>query len=294
MNSNKGLFKVFTVVTVCLALVLAAPISSHAALLPNWVISKVLNTFTGSVYDEVGGFFTREGLSLAQVDQVKMDAAQSFYAYVYDDKLGHFGLTQQGSYNGGQQSYGYGSELMDRKFSYHDWLYYDQYDELGEASPTISVSGKGMITPPLDDTDFVQFGTLRSWNAKYVVTSTYSNPTGDQGLRKNPKDYLAEVEYFLNDLDYSHNTGISSVPRYESQKRAVMLDSVASSQAQVDLLENNTELNGRAYAYGSCTRVWRLKIPSWNLWDVLTTQRDQLLTKFISECEWVIDEKTVH
>ena len=264
----------------------------HSATLPGWIISKIDGAFTGAVFDSVGGYFTREGKTVAQVDQVLLDRANSVYVQWYENKLGPYGATEQTSYNSGQQTYGIGSEIKSRKFSYHDWLYFDQYDQYAKTSPTKRISGKGYYVPPTDDSDFIQFGTLQGWTALFIVTSTYSNPTGDQGLRRPPGDYIAEVEYRLSDLDYHHETGITSVSRNMPSKKIVSLDKIATSQAQVDLLENNTELNGRANAYGACTRTWRLKTPDWNLWDVL--QSDQIVAQFLDQCEWVVNEVISH
>lgn len=122
------------------------------------------------------------------------------------------------------------------------------------------VFGMGIPTTPMSSTI--------EWDAAsidfYAVHGSYTNPTGDQGLRAIPPNrfYPVQVTYQLADISMDPVTGAhNDVLRRKMARRVCQLDSTGQPQpVQLNLLENFTRLADYPIAIGSAKRRWRLDL----------------------------------
>ena len=280
------------------AILLAAHISAKADLYSvlikagDYIMGKVVEGIDGAIMDTAGRMVTREGESIASAGAVWMDQGNSVNATWYADEFSGYQQTYQQNHLQGEEHVNGGFELLDRDFSYHHWNVYN-IDESGTISTRSQVAGKGIVTVVNDDETWIGTGTIKYWDAKYVIFSNYSN-SGGEGLRDPQGKFALEIRFKLADLDYTLAEGLTSSERDRMSRFPVKVSKIqADKVTNIDLLPDNTEITLGPSAHGICKRKWKAQWPNDSLinWSTMAIHNPkELIDTLINEHDWIVYE----
>ena len=258
----------------------------------DYIMGKVVEGIDGAIMDTAERMVTREGESVASAGAVWMDYGNSVNANWYGDEFSGYQQTYQQNHRQGEEHANGGFELLDRDFSYHHWHVYN-IDESGKIITQSQVAGDGIVTVVNDDETWIGTGTIKYWDAKYVIFSNYSN-SGGEGLRDPQGEFPLEIRFKLADLDYTLAEGLTSVERSKESRRVVQVSKIqADKVTNVDLLPDNTEIVSGPSAHGTCKRKWKAQWPNSNVlnWTSLAIHNPkELIDTLINEHQWVVYE----
>lgn len=299
MDQNTTGFLKCKVTTLALATIMITP-NALALDIPGWVIGKIVSIAEDAVFDSANDMITRPGVSIARAGSVFKDEAKAVEAFWASDVFGNFHMTTQANHLQGEVKVNGGFDLLDRRFSYHDWTYAmyenDSLTEVPILGDTQRLAGNGIKVVVNDQDTFIGSGTIKLWNAFYVVESNYSIE-GDESLRNTPDKFKLRVDYKLADLNYSAENGLTSVERsYPSHKQVWVSKVQKDKVTNVDLLKDNTEIVSGPIAYGMCKRIWKLELPDLPMleWASLALDLQDLADVIINESEWTIVETVTY
>lgn len=258
----------------------------------NYIMGKVIAGIDGAIVDAAERMITREGESIASAGAVWMDYGNSIDAYWYADEFSGYSQTYQQNHLQGEEHANGGFKLLDRDFSYHHWHVYN-LDESGSITSHSQVAGDGIVTVVNNEGTWIGSGTIKIWDAKYVIFSNYSND-GGEGLRKPQGEFGLEIRYTLADLDYSASTGLTSAERDRITRFPVKVSKIqADKVTNVDLLPENTEIVSGPSAHGICKRKWKVHWPNNSLinWTSMAIHNPkELIDTLINEHDWIVHE----
>ncbi len=265
--------------------------------LTDYLIGKIVSSVEGLVFDSANDIITRPGVSIARAGSVHKDEAKAVEALWASDVFGNYHMTSQANHLQGEIKVNGGFELLDRRFSYHDWTYsmleYDPLLELPVLGETQRLAGNRLKVVVNDQDTYIGSGVIKLWDAYYVVESNYSNTTGDERLRKTFETFRLRIDYKLADLNYSAGTGLTSLERsYPSYKYEPVSKVQKDKATNVDLLEEDSEIVAGPLAYGVCKRTWELELPDLPFleWMALASDLQDLADVVINESEWKVFE----
>jgi len=293
MNKKSGNQIVFGKALTIFMLLFTWSNQTHASL-PGYILNRIAGVIEGAFVNEIKGFITRDGESIASAGAVWMDYGTALEAYWYADEFGNYHQTIQQNHLQGEEHINGGFELLDRNFSYHDWEVWDA-DGLGTLEDPLQlqnyerIAGNGFVVVADNDNTWVGSGTVKHWDAKYVICSEYSN-TGGELLRRPAGDFNIKIEYKMADLDYSTQNGLTSSERDREDYRYARMSKIqAEKVTNFDLLEQNTEIIEGPAAYGTCKRVYKRIIPNYSTeeWTrMFLLDRERFFDAVINESEW--------
>ena len=230
-----------------------------------------------------------------------MDYGTALEAYCYADKFGNYHQTIQQNHLQGEEHINGGFELLDRNFSYHDWEVWNE-EGLGTLEDPLllqnqeRIAGTGFVVVVNSEDTWIGSGTVKHWDASYVISSNYSN-TGGELLRRPGGDFNLKIEYRLADLDYSAEYGLTSSERAREDYRYVRVSKIqAENVTNVDLLENDTEIFEGPAAYGKCKRVYKRNMPNYSVEEwarMILFDLERFFDAVINESEWGMYEYQV-
>jgi hypothetical protein len=272
--------------------------NSMALDIPGYVIGKIVNLAENAVFDSVNDMVVRPGASTARAGSVRKDNAQAVEALWASDVFGNYHRTSQANHLQGEFKENGGFNLLDRRFSYHDWTYsitdYDSLLDLPVPGETQRLAGNGLKIVVNNEETFIGSGTIKLWDAYYVVESDYTI-TGDESLRQTTDKFRIRIRYKLANLNYSADAGLTSVERsYPSYQYAFVSKVQRDKVTNLDLLEDDTEIVAGPIAYGMCKRIWKLELPDLPFleWVSLATDFQDLADVVLNESVWNIIETT--
>ena len=141
--------------------------------IPGYVIGKIVNLAEDAVFDSANDIITRPGTSIARAGSVHKDEAKAVEALWASDLFGNYHMTSQANHLQGEIKVNGGFELLNRRFSYHDWTYstheYDPLLELPVLGETQRLAGDGLQVIVNDQDTYIGSGTIRLWDAYYVA-----------------------------------------------------------------------------------------------------------------------------
>ena len=122
---------------------------THASL-PGYILNRIAGVIEGAFVNELKGFVTRDGESIASAGSVWMDYGTAVEAYWYADEFGNYHQTIQQNHLQGEEHINGGFELLDRNFSYHDWEVWDA-EGLGTLDDPLQLENHGLVSSERDD-----------------------------------------------------------------------------------------------------------------------------------------------
>lgn len=258
----------------------------------DYIMGKVVEGIDGGIMDTAERMVTREGESIASAGAVWMDHGNSVNAIWYADEFSGYQQTYQQNHLQGEEHVNGGFELLDRDFSYHHWHVYN-IDESGKIITQSQVAGDGIVTVVNDEETWIGTGTIKYWDAKYVIFSNYSN-SGGEGLRDPQGKFALEIRFKLADLDYTLADGLTSSERDRMSRFPVKVSKIqADKVTNIDLLPDNTEITLGPSAHGICKRKWKAQWPNDSLinWSSMAIHNPkELIDTLINEHDWIVYE----
>ena len=266
---------------------------THASL-PGYILNRIAGVIEGAFVNELKGFVTRDGESIASAGSVWMDYGTAVEAYWYADEFGNYHQTIQQNHLQGEEHINGGFELLDRNFSYHDWEVWDA-EGLGTLEDPLQlenherIAGTGFVVIVNNENTWIGSGTVKHWDASYVINSDYSN-TGGELLRRPGGDFNIKIEYRLADLDYSKNHGLVSSERDDYGWHVERVSKVQPDKvSNIDLLPYGTEMVEGPVAYGKCKRVYKRILPNYSAKEwagMIFLDQERFFDVVLNETKW--------
>ena len=270
---------------------------THASL-PGYILNRIAGVIEGAFVDEIKGFVTRDGESIASAGSVWMDYGTALEAYWYADEFGHYHQTIQQNHLQGEEHINGGFGLLDRNFSYHDWEVWDE-EGLGTLEDPLQlqnherIAGNGFVVVANNEDTWIGTGTIKHWDASYVLFSNYSN-TGGEKLRRPQEKFTVKIEFLLADLNYSENYGLTSSERDDYAWHVERVSKVQPDKVpNIDLLPYATEIVEGPVAYGKCKRVYKRILPNYSAkeWGgMILLDQERFFDVVFNETEWGVYE----